>query len=911
MRVLLLLALAITVAACGSAVEPLATHTDFAAPAGLAALPTDGVQPWEQRDSRGLIIPPPRRKGVSAFSDAAYFQAGAERFLEGGSVTGNGDALRIDSDAGNLSYAIYRFPMGGVQPSAFALDVNLHGDDAEYWVATSDYGRNTWQWSGPFDDAQITKVVVAGSNNLSGSGTFFTAVVVMDEVTIDVVGITVSPENGADTTAPPTPAAPTGTSVVQGIELSWADVLAGDLAGYQVYWSYSPFSAISNNGVNKLGWLENTTRFVLPVPLARDVYVALSAVDTNGNASSLSPVAGPFRSQSGPRLNVGVTTPQVSLQLNDALQIMASGADLYDFDTDGDGVFDITGSASGVATVDTSSTGIIRPRVRAASSNGLAVAFGSVSLIVSGNQRPVANATATPSSGFVPLDADLDGSHSSDADGSIVEYAWDYGGDGLFDETFAAPTSSTTLMTEGLYNIKLRVTDDQGAFDIDTVSVHVLQNTISVIATPSDTSVGEVVTLTATLSKPAPLNWDLDGNGTFETTGTGNSITTSFDTPGLHRVGVHGSFGGGSPVEAQTIVHVNGWLVPSPLPAVGSPSNGMIPSMAIVGGRPAIAYYNSDLSQLTFIRSSDADGSAWDIPVNVLSLSANVTSCQLLVLVNGQPAIAYHDADVTSLNFVRASDTSGNAWEPPFMITGSGDVGHDLSAAVVNGNPAISFRDNTTLNSSDLLYVRAVNPDGSPWGPITTIDNLNDVGFGSSLAVIGGNPAVAYSDFGGELRYCRATNNIGSSWSATHQVDQVGTVNAQPSLVEVNGRPGISYFSTDINSAGALMFARSATVDGSGSFWSLMMLDSDGLDDSSLAIINGYPAICYRQSGGMLRYVRAVNANGSAWLAPEGVTGYALGSNMTLLEVNGKPAVTYTDVELTNVIVSLGYARRQ
>ena len=61
----------------------------------------------------------------------------------------------------------------------------------------------------------------------------------------------------------------------------------------------------------------------------------------------------------------------------------------------------------------------------------------------------------------------------------------------------------------------------------------------------------------------------------------------------------------------------------------------------------------------------------------------------------------------------------------------------------------------------------------------------------------------------------------------------------------------------------------------------------------------------------MLRYVRAINASGSAWLAPEPVTGYALGTNMTMLEANGHPAVAYTDVELTNVTVNLGYARRQ
>ena len=43
------------------------------------------------------------------------------------------------------------------------------------------------------------------------------------------------------------------------------------------------------------------------------------------------------------------------------------------------------------------------------------------------NQNPVASFTAAPTSGEAPLNVDFDASASSDSDGSIVDFAWDFG----------------------------------------------------------------------------------------------------------------------------------------------------------------------------------------------------------------------------------------------------------------------------------------------------------------------------------------------------------------------------------------------------------------------------------------------------------------------------------------------------
>ncbi|SDF27038.1 PKD domain-containing protein [Blastococcus aurantiacus] len=71
------------------------------------------------------------------------------------------------------------------------------------------------------------------------------------------------------------------------------------------------------------------------------------------------------------------------------------------------------------------------------------------------NQPPVA-AFSTAASG---LTATADGSGSSDADGTLASYAWDFG-DG---RTATGATTSHTYAAGGTYTVRLTVTDDEGA----------------------------------------------------------------------------------------------------------------------------------------------------------------------------------------------------------------------------------------------------------------------------------------------------------------------------------------------------------------------------------------------------------------------------------------------------------------
>src|SRR5690606_9502066 len=75
------------------------------------------------------------------------------------------------------------------------------------------------------------------------------------------------------------------------------------------------------------------------------------------------------------------------------------------------------------------------------------------------NNAPTALFTLTTSSGPAPLSINFDASLSSDTDGSIVSYAWNFG-DG---STASGQATSHTFSNVGTYTVRLTVTDDEGA----------------------------------------------------------------------------------------------------------------------------------------------------------------------------------------------------------------------------------------------------------------------------------------------------------------------------------------------------------------------------------------------------------------------------------------------------------------
>jgi PKD repeat protein len=89
------------------------------------------------------------------------------------------------------------------------------------------------------------------------------------------------------------------------------------------------------------------------------------------------------------------------------------------------------------------------------------------------NLKPIADASAgEPYQGFINTEITFDGSKSSDSDGTIMKWFWDFG-----DNTSGTgKTVAHTFSQAGNYTITLTVTDDDGAAHTDTTTCKITQN---------------------------------------------------------------------------------------------------------------------------------------------------------------------------------------------------------------------------------------------------------------------------------------------------------------------------------------------------------------------------------------------------------------------------------------------------
>ena len=118
------------------------------------------------------------------------------------------------------------------------------------------------------------------------------------------------------------------------------------------------------------------------------------------------------------------------------------------------------------------------------------------------NRPPVARATASPTSGTEVLNVTLDGSTSTDPDGTIVSYAWAWNGGGT-----ASGRTAAINLSAGTYTVTLTVTDDDGASATDQV-------TIAVTAAEEDTDGDGIADATDNCrTAPNADQADLDNDG--------------------------------------------------------------------------------------------------------------------------------------------------------------------------------------------------------------------------------------------------------------------------------------------------------------------------------------------------------------------------------------------------------------
>jgi PKD repeat protein len=171
------------------------------------------------------------------------------------------------------------------------------------------------------------------------------------------------------------------------------------------------------------------------------------------------------------------------------------------------------------------------------------------------NIVPTASFTLTPNPVGYNATVTFNGAASSDSDGKIAKYEWDLDGNGTYETSSTTSATATRKYTaDAAVTVRLRVTDNKGATDISIKTLNVIGNQFPVAsftATPNPVIQGLPVSFNASASsdpdgKIAKYEWDLDGNGTYETsTGTTATTSRSYPTPGTVQVSVRVTDNGG------------------------------------------------------------------------------------------------------------------------------------------------------------------------------------------------------------------------------------------------------------------------------------------------------------------------------------------------------------------------------
>ncbi len=231
----------------------------------------------------------------------------------------------------------------------------------------------------------------------------------------------------------------------------------------------------------------------------------------------------------------------------------------YAWDFNNDGVTDATTATASYTFMTAGSKPV---SLSVTDNNG---ASASVTKTVVVNAPPVADFTWSP---MTPGAGDLVTftSTSTDSDGTITAYAWDFNNDGVTDATTAS--ASYTFMAAGSYPVALTVTDNGGASASVTKTVAVTAVNVQPVASftysPSTVFATEPVAFTSTSFDPdgsiATYAWDFTNDGITDATTPTASYTYAVAGTYTARLTVTDNLGASASTTQTITVHAEARL---------------------------------------------------------------------------------------------------------------------------------------------------------------------------------------------------------------------------------------------------------------------------------------------------------------------------------------------------------------
>jgi len=339
---------------------------------------------------------------------------------------------------------------------------------------------------------------------------------------------------------------------------------------------------------------------------------------------------------------------------------------------------------------------------------------------------------------------------------------------------------------------------------------------------------------------------------------------------------------------------------------------GSYNSLAQINGRPAIAYYDYTNRYLKYVRASDAKGYSWPTPMSIgVIADASTPVCYGISLawINGSyPGIAFSGEKSANWQegYVLATNSNGTSWGS-FISLSQGSCSQP-SLAVVASNPAIA------CVNADTYFYRATNATGSAWNAQQTVETSTPP-YGCQLAVVNGNPAIVYchrTPYPGmdeQVTYVRAGDAVGDSWGTPVRLDTANSMVDDISLCVINGNPAVAYIANDDTTAWGVHYIRANNANGTSWPAGSKVIDNKNRGSCALTEISGRPAVAYVAgcSGSQLMFVRASDTTGGTWPTPMLVDAHICG-DCDMIELGGKPGISYYTTMTIGGAATLRYA---
>lgn len=387
------------------------------------------------------------------------------------------------------------------------------------------------------------------------------------------------------------------------------------------------------------------------------------------------------------------------------------------------------------------------------------------SITIVDNIIPVADFSFTPSTGQYPLSASFDGSLSSDSDGSIVSYAWEFG-DGA---TGTGITANHVYTASGTYLIKLSIIDNDGSPRSKTKQITVLTNNKPTAVLSSNIGSGEVP---LGVNFDASLSTDSDGGVQEYKMNYGDGSQEEISTLPYF---THTYIASGNYVATLWVKDFAGlWSDPTSVNIVANPAN--LPP--VIGSNQNLSMYED--GSLSFSVSTAVDPESQSVTYHLVSgpSAGTLSGC-----LNGTSAIQCQF--VPPVNFNGNIQIVYKVFDGVKYSTSNGTINITVNAVndlpVVGADQIFEGPEDTALN---FTLFQSTDVDGDPL--TYSLDNPLSVGTLVGCLDFGGGLNCTYfppANFTGEVTFTyKASDQLSSSLNVAVVTLNIQAINDAPQL---------------------------------------------------------------------------------------------------------------------------------